>query len=177
MVSPNLTNEECNPLSGRTRQERRVHFDESADSIDGSAATNDATNTLSGPESSNEAATTRNGSDEMSEIEARDILLNHPLPKARQRTNIVSEDYVPEGRLFGAFTTRGEGYENHPAPFFSELMALKQLLRPEISRILFVPLINSKSCPHSLKTVLLYPLPMKISTQTRPDMFSTTCWI
>ena len=95
---------------GRTRQERRAHFDESADSIDGSAAMRtDATNTLCGPESSTEAATTRNGSDNMSEIEAKDILLNHPLPKARQRTNIVSEDYVPEGRLFGAFTTRGEG--------------------------------------------------------------------
>ena len=111
VVSPNLTNDECNTPSGRTRQVRRVHFDESIDPIDGSAATmtNDATDTLSGPESSNEAATTRNGSDEMSEIEAKDILLNHPLPKARQRTNIVSDDYIPEGRLFGAFATRGEG--------------------------------------------------------------------
>ena len=108
---PNLTNDECNAPSGRTRQVKRVHFDESSDSIDGSAAamTNDATDTPSGPESSNEAATTRNGSEEMSEIEAKNILLNHPLPKARQRTNIVSDDYIPEGRLFGAFTTRGEG--------------------------------------------------------------------
>ena len=111
VVSPNLTNDECNPLSGRTRQEKGVHFDESTDPIDGSAATTtyDATDTLSGPESSTEAATTRNGSDEMSEIEAKNFLLNHPLPKARQRTNVVSDDYVPEGRLFGAFTTRGEG--------------------------------------------------------------------
>ena len=45
----------------------------------------------------------------MSEDDAKKIILDHPLPKARQRTNIVSEDYVPEGRLFGAFTTRGEG--------------------------------------------------------------------
>ena len=127
VVSPNLTNKECNPLSGRTRQERRVHFDESADSIDGSAATNDATITLSGPESSNEAATTRNGSDEMSEIEAKDILLNHPLPKARQRTNIVSEDYVPEGRLFGAFTTRGEGITQATFRFPLAVMALMKL--------------------------------------------------
>ena len=74
----------------------------------------DATDTPSGPESSNEAATTRNGSEELSEIEAKDILLNHPLPKARQRTNIVSDDYIPEGRLFGAFTTRGEGTFRFP---------------------------------------------------------------
>ena len=47
--------------------------------------------------------------DEMTEDDAKKIILDHPLPKARQRTNIVSEDYVPEGRLFGAFTTRGEG--------------------------------------------------------------------
>ena len=101
VVSPNLTNDECNLPGGQTRQVRRAHFDESADSIDGSAAMRtDATDTLSGPDSSAEAATTRNGSDDMSEIEAKDILLNHPLPKARQRTNVVSDDYVPEGRLF-----------------------------------------------------------------------------
>ena len=127
VVSPNLTNDECNPPSGRTRQEKRVHFDESADSIDGSAATNDATHTLSGPESSTEAATTRNGSDEMSEIEAKSILLNHPLPKARQRTNVVSDGYVPEGRLFGAFTTRGEGIAQATFRFPLAVMALMKL--------------------------------------------------
>ena len=127
VVSPNLTNDECNPPGGRTRQERRVHFDESTDSIDGSAAMRtDATNTLSGPESSTEA-TTRNGSDDMSEIEAKDILLNHPLPKARQRTNIVSDDYVPEGRLFGAFTTRGEGITQATFRFPLAVMALMKL--------------------------------------------------
>ena len=41
VVSPNLTNDECNSPSGRTRQEKRVHFDESTDSIEGSAATNE----------------------------------------------------------------------------------------------------------------------------------------
>ena len=127
VVSPNLTNHECNPPSGRTRQEKRVHFDESTDSIEGSAATNDATHTLSGPESSTAAATTRNGSDEMSEIEAKDILLNHPLPKARQRTNVVSDDYVPEGRLFGAFTTRGEGITQATFRFPLAVMALMKL--------------------------------------------------
>ena len=129
VVSPNLTNDECNTPSGRTRQRKRVHFDESTDSIDGSAATmtNDATDTPSGLESSNEAATTRNGSDEMSEIEAKDILLNHPLPKARQRTNIVSDDYIPEGRLFGAFTTRGEGITQATFRFPLAVTALMKL--------------------------------------------------
>ena len=38
-----------------------------------------------------------------------DALLNHRLPKARQRTNVVTNDYTPRGRLFGGYTTRGEG--------------------------------------------------------------------
>ena len=38
-----------------------------------------------------------------------DTLLLHRLPKARQRTNVVTPDYVPRGRLFGGYTTRGEG--------------------------------------------------------------------
>ena len=55
----------------------------------------------------------------MSEVEAKDILLNHPLPKARQRTTIVRDDYIPEGRLFGAFTTRGRGYHSSYFSFSS----------------------------------------------------------
>ena len=97
---PNPTDDECNTPSGRTRQVKRAHFEGPSDSIDGSAAamTQDATNTPSGSESSiDDAATTRNGSEEMSQNEAKDILLNHPLPKARQRTNTVSDDYIPEG--------------------------------------------------------------------------------
>ena len=38
-----------------------------------------------------------------------DVLLKHKLPKARQRTNVVTQDYMPRGRLFGGYTTRGEG--------------------------------------------------------------------
>ena len=38
-----------------------------------------------------------------------DILLQHKLPKARQRTNVVTQDYTPRGRLFDGYTTRGEG--------------------------------------------------------------------
>ena len=41
--------------------------------------------------------------------DARRILIEHPLPKARQRTNVCTDEYIPHGRLFGAFTTRGEG--------------------------------------------------------------------
>ena len=32
----------------------------------------------------------------------------HRLPEARQRTNVVTNDYTPRGRLFGGYTTRGE---------------------------------------------------------------------
>ena len=40
---------------------------------------------------------------------AKSTLLNHVLPKARQRTNVFKDVYQPRGRLFGAFTTRGVG--------------------------------------------------------------------
>ena len=33
------------------------------------------------------------------------LLLDHRLPKARQRTNVVTPDYVPRGRLFGGYAT------------------------------------------------------------------------
>ena len=35
--------------------------------------------------------------------------MRHSLPKAVSRKNVQLPGYVPEGRLFGAFTTRGEG--------------------------------------------------------------------
>ena len=35
--------------------------------------------------------------------------MRHTLPKAVSRKNVQLPGYVPEGRLFGAFTTRGEG--------------------------------------------------------------------
>ena len=38
--------------------------------------------------------------------EARKVLLDHSLPTARQRTNVRTKDYTPQGGLFGA---RGEG--------------------------------------------------------------------
>ena len=42
-------------------------------------------------------------------LEAKQTLLQHSLPKARQRTNVTTENYTPSCRLFGAYTTRGEG--------------------------------------------------------------------
>ena len=48
-----------------------------------------------------------------SEVEnAKKTVLKHSLPKARQRTNVSTKDCVPGGRLFGGFTTRGEGITN-----------------------------------------------------------------
>ena len=40
---------------------------------------------------------------------AKATLLSHNLPKVRQRANVLKDVYQPRGRLFGAFTTRGEG--------------------------------------------------------------------
>ena len=31
--------------------------------------------------------------------DARRILIEHPLPKARQRTNVCTDAYIPQGRL------------------------------------------------------------------------------
>ena len=45
----------------------------------------------------------------MTTKEAQEIIMKHSLPKATSRKNVQLPGYVPEGRLFGAFTTRGEG--------------------------------------------------------------------
>ena len=37
------------------------------------------------------------------------VLMNHSLPKSPQRTNVITADYTPRGRLFGAYTRRGLG--------------------------------------------------------------------
>ena len=50
--------------------------------------------------------------DDINALELQDamaIVQCHSLPKARSRTNIATDAYTPQGRLFGAFTTRGEG--------------------------------------------------------------------
>ena len=46
---------------------------------------------------------------EMSTSEAKQALLSYHLPRSNTRTNVRTKDYVPEGCLFGTFTTRGEG--------------------------------------------------------------------
>ena len=43
---------------------------------------------------------------------AKRIVLEHSLPRAKHRTNVSTKDYVPRGRLLGGFTTRGEGITN-----------------------------------------------------------------
>ena len=45
----------------------------------------------------------------MTTKEAQEIIMRHSLPKATSRKNVQLPGYVPEGRFFGAFTTRGEG--------------------------------------------------------------------
>ena len=45
----------------------------------------------------------------MTRQEAQEIIMRHSLPKAVSRKNVQLPGYVPEGRLFGAFTARGEG--------------------------------------------------------------------
>ena len=136
-----IENAECNTRKG---QEKRVRFFESevaetevdaVDQIPTDSIALDATPiTQKGPLSSMDDAdnTTAQGAseisnDEMSEDDAKEIILNHPLPKARQRTNIVSDDYVPEGRLFGAFTTRGEGITQGTFRFPLAVKALMKL--------------------------------------------------
>ena len=47
--------------------------------------------------------------EEMTKQEAQEIIMRHSLPKAVSRKNVQLPGYVPEGRLFGAFTTRGPG--------------------------------------------------------------------
>ena len=134
-----IENAECNPRKG---QEKRVRFRElgtetvvdAVDTIQADSVALDATPSRKGPRSSIDAAdntTAREASevsnDEMSEDDAKKIILDHPLPKARQRTNIVSDDYVPEGRLFGAFTTRGEGITQATFRFPLAVKALMML--------------------------------------------------
>ena len=37
------------------------------------------------------------------------VVMDHSLPKSRTRTNVITEEYIPRGRLFGGYTTRGVG--------------------------------------------------------------------
>ena len=96
-----LEKQECNTRKG---QDKEARFEEPEADEDRKDATGleieDANPTPKGSELD---------IDEVSEDEAKKSLLKNPLPKARPGTNIVSDDYIPEGRLFRAHTTRGEG--------------------------------------------------------------------
>ena len=41
--------------------------------------------------------------------EVQSSVLDHPLPQAKRRANVVTEQYIPRGRPFGGCTTRGQG--------------------------------------------------------------------
>ena len=58
-----------------------------------------------------------------------DILLHHKLPKARQRTDIVTQNYTPRGRLFGGYTTRGEGVTMASYRFPEVISAIHSICR------------------------------------------------
>ena len=49
------------------------------------------------------------------------VLLDHTLPLSRHRTNVVTEQYIPRGRLFGGCTTRGQGI-THSTYRFTEVV-------------------------------------------------------
>ena len=48
------------------------------------------------------------------------LIINHRLPKAKQRTNVVVDGYVPQGRPLGAYATRGEGNRASDLPISSD---------------------------------------------------------
>ena len=74
------------------------------------------------------------GTPSQSEVEnAKRAVPQHSLPRARQRTNVSTKDYVPRGRLFGGFTTRGEGITNATFRYPEVVSAIDQkvlLLNP-----------------------------------------------
>ena len=49
------------------------------------------------------------------------VLLDHALPLSKHRTNVVTEQYIPRGRLFGGYTTRGQGI-THSTYRFTEVV-------------------------------------------------------
>ena len=110
---------QCNARKG---QEKKVHFDEPNADEDRKDPTGliaeDATYTRQGSEDS---------IDEMSEDEAKKILLSRPLLKARQRTNIVSDDYILEGRLFGSYAAKREGIAQATFRFPLSVKALMKI--------------------------------------------------
>ena len=61
------------------------------------------------------------------DLDHDDILINHSLPKSRTRTNVVTAEYTPRGRLFGGYTTRGTGVTHATFRFPEVLKAIVSL--------------------------------------------------
>ena len=55
-------------------------------------------------------------------------LMQHSLPKSRTRTHVVTTQYTPRGRLFGAYTTRGMG-STHATWRFPQIV--QAIVKPE----------------------------------------------
>ena len=55
------------------------------------------------------------------------VLLDHALPLSKHRTNVVTEQYVPRGRLFGGYATRGQGI-THSTYRFAEVVEATHLI-------------------------------------------------
>ena len=61
------------------------------------------------------------------------VLLDHTLPLSKHRTNVVTDQYVPRGRLFGGYTARVQGI-THSTYSFAEVVEAIHLIaktRPE----------------------------------------------
>ena len=59
------------------------------------------------------------------------VITDRSLPKSRTRTNVVTEEYVPRGRLFGGYATRGLGITHATLRF---LEVVKSILAIASSR-------------------------------------------
>ena len=57
------------------------------------------------------------------------LLLNHRLAKAKQRTNVTTPTYTPQGRLLGAYTTRGEGITQASYRFPQTVQAVHRIAK------------------------------------------------
>ena len=56
-------------------------------------------------------------------------LMNHSLPKSPQRTNVITADFTPRGRLFGAFARRGLGITHASIRYPDVLNAIHNFAR------------------------------------------------
>ena len=71
---------------------------------------------------------------EMTLKEARETIMRHSLPKAVSRKNVQLPGYVPEGRLFRAFTTRGEGITQATYRYPKVVQAIEGYLSAQVNR-------------------------------------------